>query len=239
MYNLSFTRRPLLFCAIINLLNFPAARAIQHFAVATSSSNDEQLIQGSVYIPANSTAVTVDYRTLSDTAIADVDFIPISGTFRFEPGQTEAKFEIQLINDSLVEGYEDLKFELKNPSGDFAPFTATIGLPDNDRGYYVYGRDAPENEGFLDITVVRFGNFGYESTVEIRPEPPPTTPGSPFRPAQPGVDYVDQTFNVHFAAGTNLQQTVRLVLLNNSNEDGDRLISIGASNPLPACRSPA
>ena len=61
-------------------------------------------------------AVTVRYRTRSDTAMAGKDFVSTSGEVRFAPGVTSRSFTVKILNDRRAEGNEDLVLTLSRPS---------------------------------------------------------------------------------------------------------------------------
>ena len=79
--------------------------------------------------------VTVDYRSVESSAIADSDYIPVSGTATFEDGETSQTISIPLLEDDLAEGTESFSFTIDNATGGaslLAPRTAFITVQDND-----------------------------------------------------------------------------------------------------------
>ncbi len=56
------------------------------------------------------TAVTVDYDTLGLSAAAGVDFVPLSGTLSFAPGQTSQTVTVHVIGEELYELDEAMLF---------------------------------------------------------------------------------------------------------------------------------
>jgi len=62
---------------------------------------------------------SVDYKTISGTAAAGVDFAETSGTLMFNCGEETAAIEIPLINDNKETVYEEVYFgvKLSNPKG--------------------------------------------------------------------------------------------------------------------------
>jgi hypothetical protein len=119
------------------------------FGIGSISPSEEQgVVTCTIHIQPSATPVTVDYRTLSDTATAGVDFIPVSGTLTFQPGQTTKDFDVTILSDSLVEGREYFTVDLFNPSTGYLPFSASIPIPDSERGYFIAASDTPENADF-------------------------------------------------------------------------------------------
>lgn len=69
-------------------------------------------------------AVTVRYRTHSDTATAGQDFRATSGKLRFPRGVTRRSFKVKILNDRRPEGREFLLLSLYRPSS-----PALLGSP--------------------------------------------------------------------------------------------------------------
>lgn len=68
--------------------------------------------------------LTVDYRTVAGTALADNDYLAQSGTLIFTEGQTNQTITIVIQDDAAVEGDESFFVQLFNPSAS----TAISGL---------------------------------------------------------------------------------------------------------------
>ena len=81
-------------------------------------------------------AVSIQYDTLNQTAVAGQDYQSRSGTVSWADGQSGARtINIPIINDSAIEGNEQFSFTIDNPTGNatlLAPRTATITIDDND-----------------------------------------------------------------------------------------------------------
>jgi hypothetical protein len=58
---------------------------------------------------------TVDYSTTNGTAIAGVDYIPVSGVLSFAPGQVVQTISVPIINDILHESDETFSVTLSGP----------------------------------------------------------------------------------------------------------------------------
>ena len=70
---------------------------------------------------AATTAVTVDYATADDTALAGTDYTAASGTLAFAPGETVKTVTIATIDNDVVDGNRAFRLALSNVSG------ATLG----------------------------------------------------------------------------------------------------------------
>ncbi|QYR21031.1 hypothetical protein KZ483_25425 [Paenibacillus sp. sptzw28] len=60
---------------------------------------------------------TVDYATVSGTAIAGEDFTAVSGTLTFAPGESSKEIPITFIDDKKKEPFETFSVQLSNPTG--------------------------------------------------------------------------------------------------------------------------
>ena len=61
--------------------------------------------------------ITVDYTTTDLTAIAGIDYIPVSGTAVIAPGQRNTFINVPIINDGTRESIERFQFQLSNARG--------------------------------------------------------------------------------------------------------------------------
>ena len=75
---------------------------------------------GRVLGEASNSTVTVDYRTVDGTARAGSDYVGLSGTLSFAPGETSKTVVVDLIDDALTESAERFQLRLSNAG------TATI-----------------------------------------------------------------------------------------------------------------
>lgn len=76
-------------------------------------------------VPSTQT-VTVQYATSNDTASAGLDYVSVSGTISFAPGETQKIITVPVKSDSLVENNETFHIMLSNPSG--ATLTDAMGM---------------------------------------------------------------------------------------------------------------
>ena len=98
--------------------------------------------------------VSVQYRTVSDTAIAGQDFVARTGTVTLNDGERSASFEVQILDDAIPENNFDEEFhvELFGPTGGagLSKQRATIRIfRDEDFGQHVqvFGDGAKFLEG--------------------------------------------------------------------------------------------
>ncbi|MEH1968785.1 beta strand repeat-containing protein [Nostoc sp.] len=65
---------------------------------------------------ASSNVITVAYNTSNNTAIAGVDYTPITGSLTFNPGVTTQTITVPILNDFVAESTESFFVNLTNPS---------------------------------------------------------------------------------------------------------------------------
>jgi hypothetical protein len=84
---------------------------------------------------ASGQAISVDYTTKDGTAVAGSDYISVSGTLNFKPGETSKTFQVIINDDGLDEPNETLNLELANPTNAKlgAVSSATLKILDNDQ----------------------------------------------------------------------------------------------------------
>jgi hypothetical protein len=94
---------------------------------ARISINDARLVEGNTGQTAfpfvvtldrsHSAPVTVDYSTADGTAAAPTDYVAISGTLTFAPGETAKTVTVQVNGDTTVEPDETFTVNLANVTG--------------------------------------------------------------------------------------------------------------------------
>ncbi len=77
-------------------------------------------------------AVSASYRTVDVTAQAGFDYTQISGTLRFEPGDTIRTIGVPVLPDDLLEGDERFSVELSDVSGATVADGAGVGTITDD-----------------------------------------------------------------------------------------------------------
>lgn len=76
-------------------------------------------------------SVTVKYTITADTAKANLDYTPVTGTLTFTPGQISKAIAIPILNDALTEANETFKVVLSNPTNaSLAGTTAVVTITD-------------------------------------------------------------------------------------------------------------
>ena len=103
----------------------------------------------------SSDPVTVEYRTTFGSAIADRDYIPVSGTLTFAPNTTLKSFTVQTIDNQKYQGERGVLVELSNPTGG-----ASLGIPTLAR------LDILDNESYDSTLLDDFESYPYLWTVD-------------------------------------------------------------------------
>jgi parallel beta-helix repeat protein len=193
--------------------------ALFKFSSAASSVNENA---GSLEVAVTrggdtTTAVSVDYTTSDDTAVAGQDYTATSGTLSFAAGQTNGKFTVNLSDDVLAEGVEKLNLKLSNPSSGSSlgsPNTAVVTILDDEGIPALSVSDVTQAEGNSGTTSFTFnvslsGQSGQSVTVNFG-----TVAGGT---ATLGNDYQPASTMLTFAPGETIKPVT--VLVNGDTQD--------------------
>lgn len=93
---------------------------------------------------------TVDFHTEDGTAIASEDYLPVSGTLNFAPGEFFKVVTIALVNDDITEDFETFSFILNNATGSStlgSPSTGPVSIVDEDPQPQISINDVAVTEG--------------------------------------------------------------------------------------------
>lgn len=101
--------------------------------------------------------VTVDYQTLSSSAISGVDFQPVNGTLTFAARQNTQTITVPIIGDTTDEFNEIFRVQLSNANNGTIPIPEGQGtIVDNDAPPPISIRDVTLVEGNSSTTFARF-----------------------------------------------------------------------------------
>jgi hypothetical protein len=116
------------------------------------------------------TPLIVDYATTAGgTATPNDDYMPVSGTLTFAPGQTSQTFQVPIFDDYLVEDTERINIALSNVNSPYAlglVNPAAIEVVDHVRPPAVVDAQFVTNEKFINGVALRYSEPMTESTVE-------------------------------------------------------------------------
>jgi beta-glucanase (GH16 family) len=91
--------------------------------------------------------ISVDYTTADSTAVANVDYIPASGTLNLDAGQTDAYIDIVVKGDSLRKADQAFYVLLSNPVNGTLAVNRGVGTIKNDGTYL-----PTDNSGYVSAT---------------------------------------------------------------------------------------
>ncbi|MDB5341498.1 MAG: Repeat family, partial [Planctomycetaceae bacterium] len=122
---------------LVRIYNLPAPPSLQiGNATTTEGQTGQKSVQLTVTLSAAvSSAVTVDYSTVSGTATAGSDFDATTGTITFAPNQTTQTITVLINGDNAAEADETFQVILSNPQNALiADGQAIITIVNNDSG---------------------------------------------------------------------------------------------------------
>ena len=173
---------------------------------------------------------SVDFLTTTNgTAIAYTNYVPVTNTLIFQPGQSLASIKIPVLRDIRVMGDRTVIMVLTNAINTLlsTPATATLTIFDVDQaaGRFTFSPASyvvSENSGAVPVTVVRTNGSTGVVSVQYRTEPDS---------ALPGVRYATTNGVLTFASGE-VSKTLLVQILNTTVVEGDQTFNVVLSNPL-------
>ncbi len=188
---------------------------------------DAEFVEVPITRGENDTSATVDYVTTDGTAIAGLDYVGMTNTAYFAPGERQKWIQIPILHDGFKEATKSFGVALSNPTGGAAlgsQRTATVQISDNDPGVgFTANSFFASRSARVAQVPVRRGHDEPKGpfTVDFR-----TVDAS----ARAGVDYQACSGTVEFAADETLQ-TIAIPLLQDSTAAGRRSFRVLLSNP--------
>ena len=167
--------------------------------------------------------VTVEYLTVSGSALAGEDFIPISGTVAISPGETEAVIAVTILEDDLDESNESLLIRftgIENASYTGGDLTVTIADNDSAPQLTVNGVTVSEDVGSAELTLQLSAASGKTVGATVA-----TANGG----ATAGADYQAVMQTVEFAPGETLRN-ISVPILDDTLDEPDELFRAVISN---------
>lgn len=216
--------------AVLNIINDDSAIS---FSSANYSVNEDTSI-GFAIIQLNRSGYTngsssVDFVTTTNgTAVAGVNFRPVTNTALFNPGDTFALVQVPVLHDPAPSGNKTVSMILSNAVGSILldPIQATLTIIDVETapGQFTFASTnfvAGEADGSAIITVNRTN--GHSGIVSVRFG---TTNGT----ALAGVHYVTTNGSLVFADGE-LTKSFSIPIINDNIVQGPRVLTVGLSSP--------
>ena len=173
--------------------------------------------------------VTVMYRTVAGSALAESDYTAVSGQLTFEPGTLQQTVAVGTVDDGVSESEESFTVELHDPgeaSVSTSRGTGTGTIIDNDELPVVSVADAtPVSEGDAATFAVTLNEeSGREVTVFFQ-----TVNGT----AIAGSDYASDSGTLTFSAG-DMEQTITVSTLDDNAPEDPESFTVELSSPSGA-----
>ena len=153
--------------------------------------------------PAHFQQVTVEYETVDGTANSGSDYVTDTGTLTFDPGETEKMVDVTVNGDEVDEGVDEtFSAVLSNPThANLSVDTATGTIVDDDTARVSLQYSPGVFEGDTGMATLVFTAeldvpTSFPVTVDYYSQ---SGTGGTF--ATPGVDYIDVSGTLSFAAG--------------------------------------
>jgi beta-glucanase (GH16 family) len=127
----------------------PATKpAINISDISLSRNNSNTTFRFYVNLTSTSTSrITVDYTTTDSTAIANLDYIPVSGTLTLDANQTNGYIDVIVKGDSLRKADQVFFMRLSNPVNGTLAVNKAMGTIKNDGTYL-----PTDNSGYVSAT---------------------------------------------------------------------------------------
>lgn len=93
--------------------------------------------------------VSVDYRTVDDTAKAGVDYTPVAGTVTFAAGETAKAIPVSVVGDAIAQPTRSFFLSLSNPTGAPIGFGQAVGTILDDTSGRTYIRLDSDSDDWL------------------------------------------------------------------------------------------
>ncbi|PVV09881.1 MAG: hypothetical protein B6D77_09445 [gamma proteobacterium symbiont of Ctena orbiculata] len=210
----------------------PAGGALDFSAGNYTVSEDGTSVTISVTRSGGSTgAVSVDYATLDNTAVASSDYTFATGSISYADGESGSKsFDVQIIDDTNLEGDELVNLVLTNVQGGAVlggQSQSFLTITDDEAqsasavlGFSVNSLSASEDSDTATITITRATSTSGTISVDL---------SAASSDAVAGTDYNVTTGTLQFNDGET-EKVVTVQILDNTVTDGNRTITFTLGN---------
>lgn len=172
-----------------------------------------------------STSLTHDVSYATAAGTATIDFLPVSGTLSFAPGETTKVIGIYVGNDTIYEGTEAFTVNLSAPTNGavLGTATGTITIADDDLPptFHMSAVSVNENAGVATINIIKSGQTAFTHAVNYA-----TANGT----ASAGSDYTATSGTLTFAS-TDSVLTVTVPITDDTAYEGNETLSLNLSGP--------
>lgn len=198
----------------------PSTVGFDRAAIEVSEAAGSVVARIALSAPAND-VTSVDVATSVDSAKSGTDFYGKYRKLSFQPGETEKRLEIAILNDTVQEDLEQFKVRLFNPNDlEIGQRFLTVNIADDDDG------SVPT----LSVESLVVSEADRLASVVITLTPAATTPVTVHIATQPdqatnGSDYYGLHRVVEFAAGET-RKTVPITILNDNEVEPEESFKI-------------
>ncbi|HXI72013.1 MAG TPA: Calx-beta domain-containing protein [Verrucomicrobiae bacterium] len=168
------------------------------------------------------------YTSTNGTAITNIDYLPVTQTITFNPGQSDVGVLIPIINNGLIEGNTTVGLVLTNAIGTllYSPSNALLTIIDTTPGpgrlsFSATNYVVNEADGIASVIVLRTNGSSGSVSVAYT-----TVPGT----AQPSINYNTTSGTLTFANGET-SKMISIPLDENSLVQGPVTFGVVLSNP--------
>ncbi|MFO1163211.1 MAG: Calx-beta domain-containing protein [Reyranellaceae bacterium] len=179
---------------------------------------------------ASATPITVTYKTVDGSAVAGSDYVGVSSSVVFLPGEMAKTIAVQVLDDAVAEGDEKLSFQVTAATGGavLADPQGVATIEHND------GITAATPILNFDDVVVSEGPNAF-ATFVLRLNQPSTsvtavTYTSAFSTAANGFDYISVGDTIRFAPGETVQ-VVKIPILDDAAIESTESVVLQLSSP--------
>ena len=173
---------------------------------------------------------SVDYSINDNSARSGQDFIGVSGTLNFAPGETTKEIIVDILDDSFAETDENFNLAIGNPVGAILGNirTASITITDNDEitentiAFSQAEYSISEAENTAAITVFRTGNTDQTVSVDY---------ATSDDYARAGLDYTAISGTLTFTPGE-IAKTIDIAILDDALPEVNEALRINLSNSV-------
>ena len=186
---------------------------------------------------ASSTAVTVRYASVNDTATSGSDYDAVSGTLTFAPGELTRTISVPITDDLVYEGAETFKIQLTSPSVNalIADDTGIGTIMDDGTGTVPPGVTPTDDRPRATINDVIVNEGAGTATFTVTLAGTATTPitlgfATSDGTAKAGLDYSATTGTLTFAPGET-SKSITVPILNDTVYEGSETFDVTLNNP--------
>lgn len=162
-------------------------------------------------------SVSVDFATLTNTAIANTDFVHTNGTLSFGPGEMSKSFVIPILDDAIADGERRVQITLRNATN------AVLGVLTNATLLVIDNESKNIPAGSVDTDFATTGGAGGPiNTLLLQPDGKLLVGGEFILMNRQTRQHVarensDGTLDTTFAEGLEIDGSVRSMVLQSTN----------------------